>query len=301
MSLPRVLYIAGFGRSGSTFLDLLLGNEQGIFGAGELVSLFRHLARDNPCSCRQSLRSCPVWGGVWSAVSAELGGITYERALDISRSMDHVFPRLPREPGPYALLWRTVFRELRTLTGCEVVVDSSKTMRGAALRPRALAGPASLDVRVMHLVRDPRAVVWSTMRGWWRVHPGRWSEVWGPDSKPGLAVRGIGGWVIANLMVRSPDLVVRYEDFVRDPARELTRIAGLLETDLSGVVDALASGVELEAGHGVSGNRTRRRQRITLEADLEWESAMSAAGRLIASLGAPLAKRYGYFGREHVR
>ena len=39
---PTVLYIAGYGRSGSTVLDMLLGTHPRIIGGGELTHLFHH-------------------------------------------------------------------------------------------------------------------------------------------------------------------------------------------------------------------------------------------------------------------
>ena len=37
---PKVLFIGGYGRSGSTLLDRVLGSTDGFFSAGELRSLF---------------------------------------------------------------------------------------------------------------------------------------------------------------------------------------------------------------------------------------------------------------------
>ncbi len=293
-STPRVLYIAGFGRSGSTFLDIVLGSQPGVFSAGELVSLFAELVEDRPCSCGERLRVCPLWRDVLKGVRSKLDPITYERARDVTRSMDHVLPRAPREPRTYGKLWSTVFHEIHRATGCDLIVDSSKTMRGASLRPRALTTVVGLDVRVVHLVRDPRAVVFSAMRGWRRVRPGRWSEILGPDSRAGLAVRGIGGWLHANLRVRDPALIVRYEDLVDGPGEQLRRIGEAIDLDLSRAAEIVAAGTSISSGHGVAGNRLRRSENIVLKPDLEWATRMPRSARAIAAAGAPLARRYGY-------
>ena len=63
--LPKVIYIMGTARSGSTLLEILLANAKGVFAAGELTSLIDEgFINDKICSCKQAVSKCTVWGEV---------------------------------------------------------------------------------------------------------------------------------------------------------------------------------------------------------------------------------------------
>jgi hypothetical protein len=61
----RILYIAGAGRSGSTLLANILGQVEGFFTAGELISIWeRGLIQDRFCGCGVPFHDCEVWTGI---------------------------------------------------------------------------------------------------------------------------------------------------------------------------------------------------------------------------------------------
>src|SRR5499427_9656408 len=62
---PTVVYIAGSGRSGSTMLERVLGEIPGFVNVGELIDLFRHVARHGErCGCGELFADCPFWTSV---------------------------------------------------------------------------------------------------------------------------------------------------------------------------------------------------------------------------------------------
>jgi hypothetical protein len=67
-----IVAIASAGHSGSTLLDLLIGNHSRITSAGEMnrVSLY---AADRACACGEPVASCPYWERVRRTLSAALG------------------------------------------------------------------------------------------------------------------------------------------------------------------------------------------------------------------------------------
>ena len=68
--MVKLLYIIGDGRSGSTLLNIALGNHPDAVAAGELCNVQRYLWRqDNWCSCGTPVHECSFWG----AVSTMLG------------------------------------------------------------------------------------------------------------------------------------------------------------------------------------------------------------------------------------
>jgi len=68
----RLLYIAGSGRSGSTLLDLLLGNHPLISGFGEVHRLSLE-PESRKCSCNRTIQDCEYWSRVILAYARKLG------------------------------------------------------------------------------------------------------------------------------------------------------------------------------------------------------------------------------------
>ena len=65
---PRVVYLAGLGRSGSTLLERLLGEMPGACPAGEVVHMWLRSVRDDErCGCGQAFSACPFWQQVGRA------------------------------------------------------------------------------------------------------------------------------------------------------------------------------------------------------------------------------------------
>ena len=64
-TLPQIVYIMGTGRSGTTILEVLLANNPGFTGVGEVHRVVRHgFLEDRVCSCGKSARQCEVWAQV---------------------------------------------------------------------------------------------------------------------------------------------------------------------------------------------------------------------------------------------
>lgn len=205
-----VLYIAGLGRSGSTLLARLLGEVPGVFNAGECVLyLFTpdmH-ERNIPCSCSRIAETCPFWGEITRSVS------------DTERVMGRELIRVRRivpwasSADDLAALRRrvaSIYEDVAERSGAELIVDSSKH----PAIPHMMSKSEDLKTHVVHLVRDPRAVVAS------RLKPKSYLRA----INPGLtAARWDGFNLAAETLKRTATSYrrLRYEDFVDDPAAAL--------------------------------------------------------------------------------
>ncbi len=307
--MPRttVVFITGFGRSGSTLVERFLGATPGWTNVGELVDLSRSVARDDElCGCGLRFSRCPHWVRVGEAAFGGWTAPVLERLAELQRATarQRHLPGLlasRRSPSPslrelrarYARIYQAVCDQ----TGARVVVDASK---GPALGA-ALAGSPDLDVRLLNVVRDPRAVAWSWTRRVERPHStGGVDEMWRIPLR-----RSAAQWSALQLEVeviarwgQVPTARLRYEDFVADPVVSLgavTRSLGLplTPTDLPTVVDAH---VVLNPSHGLSGNPGRFASgALALRADERWRNDMPAASRaLVTALTLPLLRAYGY-------
>jgi hypothetical protein len=302
-----VVYLGGFGRSGSTLVERMLGAARGWANVGELVDLARSVApADERCGCGHPFSTCPVWTrvgddafGGWSAdVLARL--VAHQRAAARQRHL----PGLLRDPRtPSAALsglredYTRIYRAVARVTGSHVVVDASK---GPALG-QALAGAPGLDVRMLNVVRDPRAVAWSWNRRverphvtsgearMWRIPARRSAAQWTTLQLEMAAIERVGGVRVARVV---------YEDFVTNPLRTLAHATTELGLPLTPADIPVVDGgrVELGPSHGLSGNPARFRSGVVeLRRDDGWRTDMPPRDRaVVTALTLPLLKAYGY-------
>jgi hypothetical protein len=194
-----------------------------------------------------------------------------------------------------------VYRAAAQVSGTNVDVDSSKHASLAYCLRRA----QGLDLRVVHLVRDSRAVAhsWAT-----KVHrPDSATETYMTTYAPATAA---AVWNSQNtalqLLARSgtPVLRVRYEDLVAAPGETLLLIAnfaGIRVTDDRLRFLSSADGetwANLGPAHTASGNPMRFAVgRIAIQADERWRTAMTSRHRrTVTALTLPLLALYGYTG-----
>jgi hypothetical protein len=201
-----------------------------------------------------------------------------------------------------------VYTGIMAASGGQALVDSSKHASLAfCLRWRD-----DLDLRVVHVVRDSRAVAHSWTREVSR--PEAATESFMTRYSPAVAA---GQWNAQNgavaLLARcgTPTLRVRYEDLIAAPAATLARIAAFAGLPVSAdgpagaggppIIGRDASGywAELGAAHTVSGNPMRfTTGRVPIRKDERWRTAMPGRQRrTVTALTLPLLARYGYLGR----
>lgn len=302
---PRIVLLAGVGRSGSTLLSRLLGQVPGVCSVGELCFLWEQGVLSNrQCGCGLEFADCPFWSQVGLRAFDGWENVDARAMSELRRSVERVRfvpalatgaagPRFESRVHRYAALMSRVYHAISAVSGCEVVVDASKYPSAAYLARRT----PEIDVRLLHLVRRSQGVAFS----WAKVvnRPDR-------DGKP-LArfspARTATDWNVYNLLVeciamlRTPYLRVRYEDFVADPEVEMRRILRLSDIDDRLDLDFIkGSEVELRSSHSVAGNPMRFRTGAEqLVPDDQWRTDMPpAARRLVTTLTLPGLVRYGY-------
>lgn len=304
---PTVVYLGGFGRSGSTLVERVLGAAPGWMNVGELVDLARGVARsDERCGCGSPFTRCALWRQVGEQA---FGGWTQDVldrlvALHRAAARQRHLPAMlapPRAPSDAQRglqeAYTRIYRAVADVTGCRVVVDASK---GPALG-QALAGSVGIDLRMLNVVRDPRAVAWSWNRRvdrphatvgeaqMWRIPVHRAAAQWSALQLEMEAIGRLGG-------VRSARL--RYEDFVADPVASLVAATAALGLPLgpADLPTVHAGAFRLAPSHGLSGNPSRFRSgEIALRPDDQWATRMPMRDRaVVTALTLPLLKAYGY-------
>jgi len=303
--MPQVLYIGSWSRSGSTLLDLVLGQIPGFVSVGELRYLWeRGLAERQLCGCGCPVPDCPFWGAVLEEAFGAAGRVNPAEVLSLWQRVDRLAlvpalitplrnPALERDLHAFREVLARLYRSVATVSGASKVVDSSKYAAYGLI----VAGVPDLELLTIHLVRDSRAVAHSWLRR--KLMPEITTETRYMPVKG--AWRSAAFWNLDNLALellrrasrRSSRL--RYDELTTDPRRAVGAALATLgiEADLDFLQDRT---LKLGPNHTVAGNPVRfRRGDLTITPDLEWLSRLEAgARRIVTALTWPLLVRYGF-------
>lgn len=313
----KVVYICGRGRSGSTLLDNALGQIPGFFSAGEIGLGGRRLAENDLCGCGSPVGVCPVWQSIFTRAFGDPAHATealkplfaigraradmYDLALgamgDLAPGARRRFARRHRQA--IAAIGH-FYPAIAAATGRHVIVDSTKfPPYGLALACAAEIDHARIDLHVLHLVRDPRAVSYSWLR---QAREGRFAGAALSRRRFGPA-HSAWRWLLAN---RASELFfrrlghrymrLRYEDFMSEPRRKLAEILDWLGEPVALPETIGADSLVLEPSHTISGNPSRfKKGRVTLKVDDHWRQDMPRGDRaMVAALTWRMRRRYGY-------
>jgi hypothetical protein len=306
----RVIYLLASGRSGSTVMGNVLGEIEGFFHAGELRTLWGlGLQRNRLCGCGVPVPKCDVWGEIVRRTLDDAGlGVVAppdvehwhrqtmrlrntRRLLRLPHGLPTGWPSLDR----YAAVQASLYRAISDVTGSSTVIDSSKRPAEAAIL-KLLPG---VDPYVVHLVRDPRAVVHS-----WRRHkhsPGEGPRQEMLEYTPFISARNwlwinSSGEALRRRWSAGRTMRLRYEDFVSSPRAQIRRILDLVGIGNVALPFMSERSVHLRTNHTAGGNPDRLIEGvIEIRHDLDWLHRQPVLERVLATTVAlPLMSRYGY-------
>lgn len=294
-----MIYIAGWGRSGSTVIGSLLGQYDRTAYIGELNNLWEDVfIRDEHCGCGKRHSDCGFWLGVLSgcdigpAEGRHMVDLNYQNLSTRSILLSRAKLRRSLAHGPMASYREAsgkVLREAARRLQADILIDGSKT-------PNLLEFYAQLrdvDVKILHLIRDPRAVAYSWRH---RAKP-RGFSTQSELMERHNPVRSTAAWLARNHLIevgaRQLGLAyqrLRYEDFAAAPTQS---ISAILEG--FGLTPASA---DRHAGnpHSIRGNPVRfAREPITIRPDETWKTKMPQTERwLVSAMASPQLLRYNY-------
>lgn len=298
-----IVYIMGHGYSGSTLLTFLLGAHPAVATVGEVGVAPRS---ETPverftCSCGVPILGCAFWERVGALMSArrqrldlrELrhefrapGRFITDRALraeqrgpllEAVRSLVLALPPARRELGRQLRFHVDLGQSILEAQGGRVLLDASKRPRRALYLSRA----PGVAVRVIHLVRDGRAVAHSTMRHE-KVGAAEAAQAWERENRACEIVR--------RSFPASRWITVRHEDVCADAPSRLAELDRFM-----GVPPRPADARQRRADHHVIGNRMRLLPAGPLRLDERWRTQLSASDRaVIERIVGPRNARYGY-------
>jgi hypothetical protein len=288
-------------------LDRLLGEDERYWSGGELyVALGLPLA-DRLCSCGSRLNVCLFWSSVTErtpelTASHAVAALQYWLVFSGTKSTWRFLLKgrrqriLEQAPDDLLAACEALYCSVFALSGRPVLVDSSKH----PLMLLLLTQLPDVDLRVLHLVRDPRATAYSWRR---RVSDRDGTQVLrlGPAKSSLL-------WIFmhaaVNAIVRAwkvPSMLVRYEDLVSDPDGTLAAIKDFAWADTkegppddSGP-DRTRRESAATARHLIAGNPMRFQEGpVQIREDAAWRDAENATNAAVTLLTLPFLRRYRY-------
>jgi hypothetical protein len=284
----------------------MLGSALGFFPTGELREIwYRGRIENRLCGCGNSFHDCAYWKevgevafGGWDAEDAEARAA---QRMDLDRPWHLPLLMTPglsasyrRRHQAYTEVLSKLYGAIGSVSEAPVIVDSSKIPTYAMLLRRV----PGIDLRVVHLVRDPRGVAFSWQKQVQRVDGGNTDEMYRYgvastivryDMYNGL-MQTVGRW-------KTPYLRVRYEDLVARPLDALEQIAAFAWGATVVNPGQLAAGkAEFTSDHTVDGNPIRfQRGSVDLKLDDQWRTQLDTKTRRLVTAGtAPFLVNYRY-------
>jgi Sulfotransferase family len=304
---PKLLYVGGFGRSGSTLVGRILGQADDSVCVGETCYLgTRGLLENVQCGCGQSFRACDFW----SAVGAEAFGgwdeVDVQRLLDADRLTGRFrtspfhwsLSNRPALAGAidYYVTWLgRLYAAIARVSQAKIIVETSKDPYFAALLTRIVG----CDLRIIHLVRDSRAVAYSWTRDKRGPSPIGEQQLM-PQFRPAdTAIRWVASNVAFHTLATKAASYVRinYEEFVASPSQALQELSAFAGSSLCLPPTQLRDhSVKLGDHHIFSGNPMRSRTGwLEVNVDDEWQRMLPPSQfTQVTALTWPLLRLYGY-------
>ncbi|MFZ2112575.1 MAG: sulfotransferase [Solirubrobacteraceae bacterium] len=303
----KVIYVGGYARSGSTLLGRVLGEPQGMVCVGETRFLWsRGLINNVGCGCGQPFRSCPFWTAVgeeafggWDQVNAE-EMTELDRVTNLPQALPLYWapwlrPGMDDKISEYVAILSKLYAAIKRVSGAEVIIEISKDPTLACLLRRM---PDS-DVRVIHLVRDSRAVAYSWTRKRRMPSPIGNEEFMSRASPTETAIKW-SAWNVGCYALRAarfPYQKVTYENFVADPRATLDKLSVFADEEIiSSGSELRGNEVKLGDHHIFSGNPMRATTGwLPVRLDTEWQTQLPKAQfAKVTAITFPLLRVNGY-------
>lgn len=306
MPKVAVIYIASIGRSGSTLLELLLNGFENLWTMGELFVLPWYIGENRGrCGCGHTVVECDFWQPIVNRMRPLLG-VEGNIALFRDTYSNGKFFR-PGDLLRILFKTRAVFEsktdsycsdnfkllaeireqaQIRRQKKIEYLVDASKDF----YRLHRLSRCRDIDLKVIHIVKDPRAYVYSKIK----------NDRMSLTARAAKSIRMSLKYTIENYLIEKVlktvgvenTFFVRYEDLASDPQKTLRSIGRWL--NLSGSRHAIHS-FRRVPNHGIAGN-SMRHQTEEIFLDEHWKNDLHRwISKLVTLLTIIPGRAYHYF------
>jgi len=251
----------GAGRSGTTLLDIMLGNNPDVFSAGELNRFSKENGK--PVNVEENSRTARFWnnfrtnlpGEIHSGMPGSLHRVCsmfeYHTGLIMS-----VLPFKTSSFGYYKTYISAFFNTLSSMVRQPVIVDSSKYPMRGYFMSQILKN----EMVFIYVKRNPLDVV----KSFEKKDVEQPSKSWLGSNLYLLVVNLICRFVLAKLRKNHKTITIYYHELISKPQDTLTRIGKELQIDVTESVRIAENGYSFKPGFLFDGNRIRLESEIFL-------------------------------------
>lgn len=304
----KIIFIGGWGRSGSTLLDLILGQLKGFFSVGELIYIWeRGFTENQLCGCGEKFRECGFWSKVVKEAFGSFQNVNSKEIDELQHSISRRYNIIQlnsylrtnnydEKLERYSQILKKLYSAIHKISGCKFIIDSSKKSSYGYI----LNAMSNIDLYMIHIIRDCRAVTYSWQKKQISRPEIHWKKEYMPVYRP---IQNIKYWNLENTLMLMAKYfnknytLLKYEELVCDPQNALSEILTNLGEQMPSNDFLNNSRIDLGLNHTVAGNPMRfQRGIIDIRPDVEWQEKLDKRQRLLVNvLCWPLLLRYGYF------
>jgi len=259
----KIIYLIGAGRSGTTLLDIMIGNAEGIESCGELNRYPRR--KGVPPMYDKSTKQALFWEYVCTKLDVNQKGFNQVEKINDKFEYHIGFIKrvfkiqntniLERYQIFQSNLFQSIFDTLPNHK--KIIVDSSKYPGRAVM----LSNFLPYEIVYVYIKRDPVSVVQSFSKKDVEQPPKGWFA-----ANIYYAVVNTLCFIAVNKLKRKHKVVtVTYEDMVNQPIKMLSEIEKTLDIDLKSVIYKIKSNIPLSVGMLFDGNRIRLKDEIVVQ------------------------------------
>lgn len=275
-----VVYIVGRGRSGSTLLENLIGESNELFPVGEFRLWHKCFNEKYTCGCGASNKNCKFWSEVFSIYSEETIENYRNLFLSIMGYKKQFFLKKDDNQKELLIAIAELYRRIHEVSGGKVIVDASKNPYFGYL----LSQIEEIDLKVLHIIRDPRAVTFSWIRQLERadreehelyrqkMSTTKSAMLWNASNYLSESFKG--------KISREQVFTLKYEEMTNDLETSLQKVFNHIGMDFPGVPKIIRE------KHSISGNPSRLKSagEIKIRKDQDWIKGLKTADYLLSSI-----------------
>jgi hypothetical protein len=263
-----LVYILGAGRSGTTILDIVLGNADNAISLGEVNRFFK---RDGiPPKREDDTATAQFWGRIRSQFEASVSK-DYPSSEKLSRQNEYHAAFFKSSRGktdkPYREQMNALYHAIDKETKDELLIESSKYPLRALNISKILKKDTSIENLVfLYMKKDPVKVVESFQKK-------------GLEQPPKGYLMSNLYYLLVNLLCRSTlnklkrrgyrGTEIRFDELIEEPVATIAKVEKDLGIELVGLQQKIENRDRLKPGPLFDGNRLRLKSELQLQNSLK--------------------------------